>query len=150
MSKAFFDQIDDELRGLLGPSLSDFTAFKAPRLLKVWFADPAVHYEAQRLSARWAPDPARRYEVGLHLEHPEAGRNDGILEALRAGRAWRRALPSAAGGAAIGPQSARWRRLSELVDGEGGEDPDLAGEIAERLAVYIRTLEPLLKELTYG
>jgi hypothetical protein len=148
VSKAFFDQIDDELRGLVGPALRDFRSLRTSRLVKVWFADPAVHYEAQRLSPRWAPDPASRYEVGLHLEHADARRNDGILGALTGKKAWRRALPAAAGAAAIGPQAATWRRLSELVEGEDGEDPDLAGEIAERLARYVRTLEPLLRRLT--
>lgn len=150
MSKAFFDQVDDELRGLVGPALRDFSSLRTSALVKVWFADPAVHFEAQRLSLRWAPDPTHRYEVGLHLEHATAARNDEILGALTAptGRkVWRRVLPSAVGGGAIGPRASTWRRLSELVEVDDAEDPDLAGEIAERLAAYVKALEPLLRRV---
>ena len=150
MSRAFFDQVDDELRGLVGPALRDFQSLRTSTLVKLWFADPAVHFEAQRLSLRWAPDPAHRYEVGLHLEHQTAARNDEILGALTAPartKAWRGALPSAVGGGAIGPRASTWRRLSELVEGEDTDDPDLAGEIAERLAAYVKTLEPMLRRI---
>lgn len=147
MSRAFFDQIDDELRGLVGPALRGFQCFKTSGLVKVWFTDPAVHFEAQRLSLRWAPDAGHRLEVGLHLEHGRAARNDEILRALMARRDWRKTLPAAVGGEAIGPQAAIWRRLSEIVEGGDTDDSDLAGEIAERLAVYVRTLEPLLRKL---
>jgi hypothetical protein len=147
VGKNFFDQIDDELRGLVGPALRDFSSLRTSSLVKVWFDVPAVHYEAQRLSLRWAPDPAYRYEVGLHLEHPAAERNDEILGLLTSRKAWRRSLPSAGHGPAIGPRAATWRRLSELVEGEDADDPDLAGEIAERLADYVKTLEPLLRTL---
>ena len=148
MTRAFFDQVYDELRGLVGPALRDLRSLRTSTLVKLWFADPAVHFEAQRLSLRWAPDPAHRYEVGLHLEHPTAARNDEILGALTApGRrkVWRRALPGAVGGDAIGPRAAVWRRVSELLEGEDADDPDLAGEIAERLAAYVKALEPLLR-----
>jgi hypothetical protein len=149
VTRAFFDQVDDELRGLVGPALRDFHSLRTSTLVKLWFADPAVHFEAQRLSLRWAPDPAHRYEVGLHLEHATAARNDEILDALTAAgrKAWHRALPSAVSGGAIGPRASTWRRLSELVGGEDAEDPDLAGEIAERLAAYVKTLEPMLRRI---
>jgi hypothetical protein len=147
VARAFFDQIDDELRGLVGPALRDFHSFKSSALVKVWFADPAVHFEAQRLSLRWAPDPTHRCEVGLHLEHTAASRNDEILRALVARTTWRKALPAAVAGEAIGPQASVWRRISEIVEGAGTDDPDLAGEIAERLASYVKALEPLLRQI---
>jgi hypothetical protein len=147
VTRAFFDQVDDELRGLVGSALRDFRSFKTSALVKVWFADPAVHFEAQRLSLRWAPDPAHRYEVGLHLEHAAASRNDEILRALAARKGWRPALPAAVGGEALGPQAPVWRRLSEVVEGADTDDPDLAGEIAERLALYVKILQPLLRRL---
>lgn len=147
MSRAFFDQVDDELRGLVGPALRSFRCFKTSGLVKVWFADPAVHFEAQRLSLRWAPDAEHRIEVGLHLEHGRAARNDEILRALTARKSWRRALPAAVGGEAIGPQASVWRRVSEIVEGGNTDDPDLAGEVAERLAAYVKTFEPLLRKL---
>ena len=145
MARPFFDQIDDELRGLVGPALRGFRSLRTSGLVKVWYGDPAVHYEAQRLSLRWAPDPAHRLEVGLHLEHAAAARNEELLGLLLADGGWRRALPAAGAGPAVGPRAADWRRVSEFVEGGFADDPDLAGEVAERLAAYIRTLEPLLR-----
>lgn len=147
MTRRFFDQVDDELRGLLGPALRDYRRLRTGRLLKLWYEDPAVHFEAQRISQRWAPESRPAVEVGLHLEAPSAERNEAILERLT-GRpgAWRRKLPRAEAGNAFGPQSAAWRRLSEVIDGGDGDDPDLASEVAERLAAYVRTLGPLLAE----
>ena len=39
--------------------------------------------------------------------------------------------------------SARWRRVSEVMD-LPALDEDFAGEVAERFAAYIRGLHPLL------
>lgn len=72
--------------------------------------------------------------------------NEKILGRLMAVRdRWADQLPDAEAGPAIGPRSATWRRLSELVQTEGGEDPDMASELAEMLAAYIRALHPLLE-----
>jgi hypothetical protein len=55
---------------------------------------------------------------------------------------WRRELGNDAEvGAFIGYQSGSWRRLSEVWDVT--DDPEIAIDAAERLATYIRTLEPL-------
>lgn len=147
MARPFFDQIDDELRGLVGPGLRDFRSLRTSALVKVWYGDPAVHYEVQRLSMRWAPDPTHRLEVGLHLEYPVAERNDRLLGLVLSDGSWRGALPAAGAGRAVSPRAADWRRVSEFVEGGFADDPDLAGEVAERLAVYIRTLEPLLRRV---
>lgn len=147
MTRRFFDQVDDELRGLVGPALRTYAAFKTSRLLKVWYEDLAVHFEAQRVSGRWAPAGRPVIEVGLHLEAASPEANDSVLERLRAGRSrWRRALPRAEAAPAFGPRSADWRRLSEVIEtpGGSGDDPDLAGEVAERLAAYVLALRPLL------
>ncbi|MGH2731394.1 MAG: hypothetical protein ACRDJG_00300 [Actinomycetota bacterium] len=158
MTRSFFDQIDDELRGLLGPGLSGYRCVRTGGLIKLWFDDPASHFEAQRISARSAPEGKPVMEVGLHLEHSSARMNDRILEWLLERReTWSAALPRAEAGPAFGPRSARWRRLSELLDDEGADqafggldDPDFAGEIAERLAHYVRILQPLLRESMNG
>ncbi len=151
MTRLFFDQIDDELRGLLGRALNGYRSVRTGGLIKLWFDDPASHFEAQRISARSAPEGRPVMEVGLHLEHPSARMNDQILERLLGCRdAWRADLPRAEAGPAFGPQSGRWRRLSELLDDEADQapgpldDPDLASEVAERLARYVRILQPLL------
>ena len=84
-------------------------------------------------------------EIGLHMEAPTLERNDRVLDHLeKSRRIWSKKLPGADGGKALGPNSRTWRRLSELIDVEDMGDPDFAGEVAERLAIYVRVLAPLL------
>lgn len=145
MGRPFFDQIDDELRGLLGPALRGYECARGPRLLKVWYSHPAVHFEAQAVGARWSPLHAPALEIGLHLEHPDPAVNDRLLAVLEGSRAaWGKTLPGATAGPGLGPRGPLWRRVSEFLVNDGSEDPDLASEAAEILAAYIRTLWPLL------
>lgn len=148
MSRAFFDQLDDELRGFLGPALRSYASERNGRLIKLWYGDPRVHFEAQLVGRRWSPTGGPGVEVGLHLEHPDTKVNEDLLAGLlaRAGE-WRPGLPEAATGAALGPRGAQWRRVSEFLEEVAPDDPDLASEAAERLAGYVRTLWPLLREL---
>lgn len=145
MSRAFFDQVDDEVRGMVGPAHSGFETSRGGRLIKVFYADPAVHFEVQILSARWAPLPGPCLEAGLHLEKPEASANEALLRrVLDARGTWAEKLPDAEGGPAIGPMAAIWRRLSEVLT-VPDLDEDTAGEVAELLALYIASLRPLLE-----
>ena len=144
MTRAFFDQIDDEVTGMVGPSLKDFNSERSSRLIKVWYSDPAVHFEVQRLSGTWSPVDKPCLEIGLHLESKELERNERILGHLVAARPnWSADLQSAEPGEAFGPMSARWRRVSEVMD-LPALDEDFAGEVAERFAAYIRGMYPLL------
>jgi hypothetical protein len=146
MSRRFFDQVDDELRGLVGPALRDFNSYRAGRMIKLWYVDPSVHFEAQVLGERWSPDHRRCLEIGLHLEAKDAGRNEEILSKLMAVRPrWDADLPAAETGPCFGPMGSEWRRMSELMDLEDLDDPDFASEVAERTAVYVRALYPLLR-----
>ncbi|MGH2705970.1 MAG: hypothetical protein ACRDJ4_13030 [Actinomycetota bacterium] len=145
MTRRFFDQVDDELRGLLGPELRGYSSHRDGRLIKLWYAEPAVHFEAQRIGARWVPGAGPVIEVGLHLEGPSTEANDEVLAVLRRARGWRSRLRHAQVGPAFGPQSSRWRRVSEVLDLPDADDADLASEVAARLAVYVRTLKPLLE-----
>ena len=96
MSRAFFDQIDDELRGLLGPALRNYECVRDSRLIKLWYADPAIHFEVQMVAKRWSPTEGPVLEVGLHLEHADPAANDQCLAALNSGRAlWATLLPEA-------------------------------------------------------
>lgn len=148
MTRRFFDQIEDEVRGLLGPSWDGLTTSVGASLLKIWFGERWLHFEAQLVSRRWAPRRRTVIEVGLHLESSSRERNEQVLESLvKARRRWEKKLPDAVTGKALGPQSATWRRLSEVMDVEDADDPDLAGEIAERLATYVKTLRPLIRNL---
>jgi hypothetical protein len=146
VSRAFFDQIDDELRGLLGPALRHYESVRASRLIKLWYRDPNVHFEVQMVARRWSPTREPVLEVGLHLEDPDPTVNERRLSGLTSGRAsWRKKLPDPGIGPALGPRGGAWRRVSEFLEEAGGDDPDLASEAAERLALYVRTLWPLLE-----
>ncbi|MGH2718688.1 MAG: hypothetical protein ACRDJU_08930 [Actinomycetota bacterium] len=173
MSRAFFDQVDDELRGFLGPSLRNYQAVRGGRLLKVWHGPPPVHFEVQLVGPRWSPLPGASLEIGLHLEYADPAANDRILAGLAdpqpegegggpgdrgaggasrggggaSGPAWAAVLPRAVAGVAIGPRAGAWRRVSEFMAASEIEDPELASEAAETLACYVRTLWPLLVPL---
>lgn len=142
MPRAFFEQIADELVGFLPRGLRGFSHSTTGRNLKVWFGDAVrEHYEVQ-----WIPRVAGRrgavLEIGFHAEHPSPERNEEVLAALPPAR-WRRALGrDAEAGAFLGRQKA-CRRLSEVWEGNGLLSEEAASEAAERLARYIRTLEPL-------
>lgn len=147
MSREFFTQIDDELRGLLGPRLRHYESVRGAQLLKLWYGDPAVHFEVQLVSRRWSPAKGAVIEIGLHLEHADAASNDRGLAGIMARRAaWRDKLPGAEAGPALGPRAAVWRRISEFLEGAAAGDPELASEAAERLAAYVRALAPLVSE----
>lgn len=145
MTRAFFDQIDDEVRGMVGPALRNFNSERSGRLIKIWYSDPGVHFEVQILSGTWAPGPDPCLEIGLHLESGDAERNDRILNRLiDERRIWGSRLESAEPAKALGPMSARWRRVSEVVD-LPALDEDFAGEVAERFSCYITSLYPLIR-----
>src|SRR3982074_2138111 len=117
MSRAFFDQIDDELRGLLGPALRNYQSVRDTRLIKLWYADPAIHFEVQMVAKRWSPTQGPVLEVGLHLEHPDPAANERCLAALNSGRAlWATLLPQARMGPARGPSGGAGGRASECPD----------------------------------
>ena len=137
MSREFFDEVDLALRGFLPPALRQFSARRSSGNLKVWFGDEdREHYEVQLIRG-----PA--LEVGFHCEHKDEARNEATLAKLLDGEAtWRKALgPEPDAGPFLGRQSA-WRRISEVWDAPGLTD-DASIEAAERLADYIRALEPV-------
>lgn len=140
MSREFFVQVTDALGGMLAPEPRAQWQWHGAGL-KVWFGDRREHYEAQFV-------PRGRtvgLEVGFHAEHPDVARNDEVLARLTAGeRRWRRALgadPEA--GPFLGRQRDRWRRLSEVWDTPDLRGPDGPVEVADRLATFIRALEPV-------
>jgi hypothetical protein len=151
VSRAFFDQIDDELRGLLGPALRNYQSVRDSRLIKLWYGHPAIHFEVQMVAKRWSPTQGPVLEVGLHLEHADPAANEHVLAGLSSNRAsWAIVLPEARMGPALGPRGGTWRRVSEFLEEAGADDPELASEAAERLAVYVRTLWPLLQPQAMG
>jgi hypothetical protein len=137
VSRDFFDEVDKALRGFLPPALREFSARRTGANLKVWYGDEdREHYEVQLMRGP-------KLEVGFHTEHKDASRNEEALGCLLDHEnAWRKALgPEPDAGPFLGRQSS-WRRVSEVWDLPNFSD-DASIEAAERLADYIRALEPL-------
>jgi hypothetical protein len=148
MTRAYFDQVADALRGFLPSNLRAFDSTVSARNLKVWFgADRHEHYEVQSLSrgVRVPGKPRGSYlEIGFHAEHPAPQRNDDVLERLRAReRTWRRTLGRSPEAGPFLGRARDWRRISEVWDGPGLDSEEAAIEAAERLSRYIRALERL-------
>ena len=141
--KSFYDDVVDALTTFLPPTLRNFEWYRTSHNLKLWFGpEQREHYEVQVFKK--GRDVV--LEIGFHAEHSEPSRNeDAIATLLKAEKQWRKDLggtPEA--GRFIGRQTT-WRRLSEVWSNGSHElgDPELAVDAAERLATYIRTLEPL-------
>jgi hypothetical protein len=142
MPRDHFELIGDAVASFLPGALRGFTARAGSRNLKLFYGDnDREHYEVQVLGPTSRP---RGLEIGFHAEYPDAGKNDDVLSTLRKGeKAWRRALgKEPAAGPFLGSQSP-WRRLSEVWDGAGLLTEEAGIEAAERLAQYIKALEPV-------
>jgi hypothetical protein len=138
--RAFYDDVADAVTAFLPPSLRDFQWYRTNHNLKVWYdTDEREHYEVQLLKV----DKRIVLEIGFHAEHKEKQRNDdAVAKLLSVEKRWRGDLgkqPEA--GAFIGHRSGIWRRISETWDVT--DDPEIAVDAAQRLADYIKTLEPI-------
>src|SRR5437867_2360969 len=141
MPRDHFELVGDALASFLPGALRGFSSRAGSRNLKVWYGEDArEHYEVQILGPTSRP---RGLEVGFHAEHPDSAKNEEVLARLRKREAtWRRALGRGAqAGQFLGSQSP-WRRLSEVWDGGDLLTEEAGIEAAERLARYIRALEP--------
>ena len=140
-SKAFFESIGDALVNFLPPSMRGFESYHTSANIKVWYGrQRQEHYEVQRIASRGV------LEIGFHSEHSDRSRNEEVVERLATvERKWRRALGKEVEiGPFVGAQSGSWRRVSELWRAAHWDmDPPTAVEAAERLATYIKALEPL-------
>ena len=144
MSRAFFEEVTDVLVGVLPDELAGFESRRSSRNVKVWYDEPREHYEAQLLRVESAEGVRDGLEIGLHLEHSTAARNDAAMERLTPGRAgWRRSLGrSPTAGPFLGGRPEHWRRISEVWDPPEPDDADAPIEVADRLAAYVFALEP--------
>lgn len=149
MTRQFFDEIADALVGFLPRDLRAFASRRGTRNLKVWYGEDArEHYEVQIVSTAALTASQRRgrrpvVEIGFHSEHPRPEENEAALARIAPG-ALRRALgPNAQRGTFLGSRrTAAWRRISEVWP-EADADAETAVEAAERLAAYIRAIEPV-------
>ncbi len=144
-SRAFFQDVADALAGFLPPDLRGFSSQVTSRMVKVWYGEWRDHYEVQLVGSHTLPARLRKagpvLEIGFHSEHPDPEESSRVIRSLPEPR-WRRALgPDAEVGPCFG--SDRWARLSEVWQGDGTDAPEAAVDAAERLAAYIKTIEPL-------
>ncbi len=154
MSKVFFADVADALRGFLPRELRAFDRAIGSRNCKIWFASAHEHYEVQAvpasvLRAGGITNMAGALEVGFHAEHPRPEQNDAVLGLIAPKR--RGLGKDAVAGPFLGRReiAERWRRLSELWEGTFTDD-GAAIEAAERIAEYIRALEPVLRRDDHG
>jgi len=132
----FFSALPVALAPLLPVELRAFDHKRGfGRLIKFDYGDPGVHYEA------WHHTATGRMEVGLHLEGTPAA-NQAAFELLRTRIVeLKRSLPHAE----LEPWDKGWYRLYETFAAPVLSSTAL-NDSAERLALYMQTLQPILGE----
>ena len=140
----FLQLVHDLLSRRLKGSLREPNLRMQPSLLQVYFDDPAVHYEV------WVQRKSRTLEIGLHFEG-EREENKRWAQALSRRAPEVRALLGSR--VELEEWTRKWTRLHESRSVGGDEwhpkqslTPQLAEEVAERLARYIEAMEPILAE----
>lgn len=132
----FFQALPVALAPRLPPALRAFDAARGRgRLIKLDYGHPETHYEV------WHHPRTGRLEVGLHFEGRPA-LNEAALDFFR------ERMVRVKGGlprAELEPWDRGWSRLYETLPAADLTD-DVLHLAAERLAAYIRTLQPLLEE----
>ena len=134
----FFTALRKGLKPKLPAALRSFRTTRGRgRLMKVYFSEPAFHYEA------WHHAGAGRLEVGLHFEatQPE---NDAALEYFRGRMVEVKAsLPRAE----LEPWDRGWSRLYETLVAVR-LDEDVLWRTVDCLTAYMVTLQPMLEQFT--
>lgn len=120
---------------LLPPPLRSLRSATGFSLIKLYYGNRDLHYEV------WLRPRLKTIEIGLHFESDELT-NARLLGAFRARRRGvARALPAAR----IEPWDKGWARIWEPLSYDR-LDGAFADELAERLASYVVTLEPMLRD----
>jgi hypothetical protein len=147
MESQLFEEVGDALRGMLPPDLGELRLRVRRYGIKVWFGavePPREHYEAQVIS-RDAVKEAKvlALEIGFHAEHSTAGDNQKVIAALLESEPeWRPVVGAAAVAGPFLGRAKTWRRVSETWPDPDLSDPEIAIELAAKLADYITALEP--------
>jgi hypothetical protein len=142
-----FEEVGDALRGMLPPELGELRLRVRRYGIKVWFGPldpPREHYEAQVIGADVVKEAKMvALEIGFHAEHPQVTENTEVLARLTGREAeWRPRVGTAAVAGPFLGRAKTWRRVSETWADPDLGDPELAIELAARLADYITALEP--------
>jgi hypothetical protein len=133
----FLLAVYDALPRLLPPPLRDHRWRVRFSLLQVYFESPTVHYEV------WVQRKTGRIEVGLHFEG-EAEENQRWAHAIG-----ERAIEIQAQlgpGVELEEWTKSWARLHETRPLDGKLTPELAQDVAARVARFIEVLEPIRDE----
>ena len=147
---SLFDEVAEAVRGLVPRELGEVRCRPRRYGIKVWFGGETPgreHYEAQVLGPD-SDDAATMLalEVGFHAEHPQLDKNEAVIAKLLGGeKRWRRGLGREAVVGAFLGRADLWRRVSETWPDPDLSSPDLAFEVAARLADYVMALEPILR-----
>ena len=138
-TREFLEVLADLVRQQLPAELSDFqTPRRVTSLIKLYYDDPSTHYEV------WVQKRKKEVEVGLHFEaDPES--NFGQLEMLSQRSEEIRA--SLGPEFEIGDWDRGWTRAHETVPLEPLND-DFLVELSFKLSAMIRTLEPMLRQVS--
>ena len=132
----FFAALRKDLKAKLPTGQRDFRTTRGRgRLMKVYFAEPAFHYEV------WHHTGAGRLEIGLHFE-AAADTNQEAFDFFRARMVEVKAgLPRAE----LEPWDRGWSRLYETLPA-ARLDERVLGDAVECMAVYVVTLQPMVDE----
>jgi hypothetical protein len=136
--RAFLQLVYDALPARLPAKLRKHQWRIRWSLLQVYFESAAVHYEV------WVQKKTGRIEIGLHFESADPDENYRWAAAL-APRMLE--VQSKLGpGVELEEWTRSWTRLHESMAFEGKLTETLAADVAKRLAEFISTLEPVIRE----
>ncbi|HET8567368.1 MAG TPA: hypothetical protein VFM93_00090 [Candidatus Limnocylindria bacterium] len=134
-STDLFRAIPRRVRALVPASLGEMRTKESGWMVKCWYGNADLHYEA------WHRGRQGVVEIGLHFEA------DGLLNAQLLGglRAHEREIRARLPDARLETWDKGWTRIWEPVRAER-VDAALCDDLARRLARYVATLEPILRD----
>ncbi len=134
--REWMEALPKQLKPLLPSDLNGFRWSARPWLVQIYYRDPAFHYEVWHLGERRG-----RIEIGLHFESRDPSRNRAALEwvSLHIWEIRDRLGPYVE----AEPWDRGWAKVFETHPLPPLDEESLA-RFAQRLALWIQTLEPIL------
>lgn len=133
--RSLLRSLPETARSLLPAELRDFHSTARWVIVQLYYGNRDIHYEA------WHRAKQRTIEIELHFESDDLT-NARLLGAFRAHeRAIRRVLPNAR----LEEWDKGWARIWEPIEAETLDDA-LRRHVADQMARYISTLEPILRD----
>jgi len=133
----FLKGVLESTRARLSPELQRLEARHQGALIKLFDAEPAVHFEL------WLHHNRARVEIGLHFETRDADRNQRLLEYV--GEELMFIKATLGPGVEAEPWDKGWTRLY-LTRPVVRLGPDEQDALAATFAEFIATLEPLRRD----